>query len=482
MQTAFDVGGGDAQVVQDQLNRGTAVHGHHEQEMFRADLHHVLSLAQVGRPGQVLDDLRRLRRGIRTGAARITETSLHKRPQTVLGGTQVAQYGSGDAFPEQSEQDVQRGDLEAAIVSCLVRRLKQAAAESWAHWQCRRVKPVQEALARRLLRDAQTCADLRPRAARPSGLVDEMNDQLVGCLSHPVRDPNRGAHQFERIITSRLGLHLGEQSTIHATTLRCRASVCQTRSVPTIPTDDPVAVAAVNAIHDGDVPSLCRLLADHPELATVRLGGDVDNEGDGGMSRTLLHVVTDWPGHYPNAVATVEALVAAGADVNARFVGPHTETPLHWAASSDDVAVVDALLDAGADIDAPGGVIADGTPLFDAAAFDQWRAARRLIERGARSDLWESAAMGLLSRIEERFNGDSVPTPGEVTGSFWGACHGGQRETAEYLLDRGADLNWIGWDGLTPLDAARRSGANAVVAWLHHQGGRSASDIDPGSR
>jgi uncharacterized protein len=47
-------------------------------------------------------------------------------------------------------------------------------------------------------------------------------------------------------------------------------------------------------------------------------------------------VVTDWPGHYPNGAASVAALVAAGADVNASFVGEHAETPLHWAASTDD--------------------------------------------------------------------------------------------------------------------------------------------------
>jgi ankyrin repeat protein len=52
------------------------------------------------------------------------------------------------------------------------------------------------------------------------------------------------------------------------------------------------------------------------------------------MSRTLLHVVTDWPGHFVNGAAAVVVLVEAGADVNARFRGPHTETPLHWAASS----------------------------------------------------------------------------------------------------------------------------------------------------
>jgi hypothetical protein len=240
--------------------------------------------------------------------------------------------------------------------------------------------------------------------------------------------------------------------------------------VRTIPTDDPVAAAIVSAIQIGDLASLNQLLSDHSDLATVRLGGDVDGRGDGGMSRTLLHVVTDWPGHYPNGAATVAALVSAGADVNAEFVGVHSETPLHWAASSDDVEVLDALIDLGADIDARGGCIGDGTPLFDATVFGQWRAARRLVERGAGVGRWEAAALGDLPRLQEQLGEQPEPSAEEVNGLFWGACHGGQRETAEYLLSRGADLNWVGWDKLTPMGAARRSGADALVAWLHRQG------------
>jgi hypothetical protein len=72
------------------------------------------------------------------------------------------------------------------------------------------------------------------------------------------------------------------------------------------------------------------------------------------------------------------------------------------------VAALDALLDAGADIEARGAVIGGGTPLSDAVAFAQWNAARRLVERGARTELWEAAALGLLDRVEARTTNDSA--------------------------------------------------------------------------
>jgi hypothetical protein len=241
---------------------------------------------------------------------------------------------------------------------------------------------------------------------------------------------------------------------------------------PTIPADDPLAVDVVNAIRGGDVARLGRLLNDNPHLARTRIADPRCDD-----TRSLLHIATDWPAHFPNGAETVRTLIAAGADVNAQFRGAHTETPLHWAASSDDVDTLDALIDAGADIEADGAVIAGGTPLADAVAFGQWNAARRLVERGARATLWQAAALGLMAEVERHFAGVARPAPEEVTNAFWCACHGGQRTAAEYLLEREADIDWVGYDELTAIDAARRSGAHDLVEWLRARGARSAAEL-----
>ncbi len=243
-------------------------------------------------------------------------------------------------------------------------------------------------------------------------------------------------------------------------------------------TDDPIAAAAVDAIHTGDVEALRVLLDEHGLLAEARLGDPANPDA---MSRTLLHVATDWPGHFPNGAATVALLVDAGADVNARFTGPHTETPLHWAASSDDVGVLDALLDAGADIEADGAVIAGGTALMDAVAFGQWRAARRLVERGAVTSFWQAAALGITDVVDTELASEPPPDAVAIRSSFWAACHGGQLATAQRLHGLGADVNWIPpWGKTTPLDAARQSEAFDVLAWLHSQRASSAQEISGG--
>lgn len=235
-----------------------------------------------------------------------------------------------------------------------------------------------------------------------------------------------------------------------------------------------MAVAVTEAIVTGDLDALRELLAEHPGLARTRVVEEREGCGPGG--RSLLHLATDWPGNRPRGPETVAVLVEAGADPDARFTGAHRETPLHWAASNDDVPMIDALVAAGADIEADGAVIADGTPLADARAFGQWRAARRLLELGARPTFQDAATLGLLDLVEARLTTDPVPSPEEITQAFWGACQGDRLPVAVRLMESGADLDWIGWNDLTPLDIARVEKAEEVVGWLTGRGARTAAE------
>jgi ankyrin repeat protein len=242
-----------------------------------------------------------------------------------------------------------------------------------------------------------------------------------------------------------------------------------------IPDDDPVAAELRLAVHAGDVEAIQRLLRGHPTLATARLGSQ-----DTGTT-TPLHLVTDWPGYFPNGPQIVRLLIDAGADPNAlttsrgaQTTGPGDETPLHYAASSDDADVAAALIDAGANIETPDGSI--GTPLDNAVGYGCWNVARLLVARGARVDkAWHAAALGMLGRLDTILGSD--PTADHVSQAFWHACTAGQRRAAEYLLSRGAELNWEpDYAHGTPLDSAGGLSTQQenVITWLRGLGALSA--------
>jgi hypothetical protein len=146
----------------------------------------------------------------------------------------------------------------------------------------------------------------------------------------------------------------------------------------TLPHGDPMAFELTEVIHTGDSDALRRLLAERPELSSVRMIG---RHGPEGGWRTPLHAATDWPGYFPAAPGTVALLLEAGADPNDDSGGDQPETPLHWAASTDDVDVAIVLIDGGARLDIPGGSI--GTPLDNAIGYGCWHVARLLVS-GAR--------------------------------------------------------------------------------------------------
>jgi uncharacterized protein len=241
---------------------------------------------------------------------------------------------------------------------------------------------------------------------------------------------------------------------------------------------DPLAGRLTAAIETGSVDELARLLEEHSGLANAQIAGRR------GRWHTPLHVATHWPGYYPNGPAIVRLLLAAGADPNAPSAEGSSETPLHWAASTDDVDVAAVLIDAGADIEAPGASITGGSPLNNAVAYGCWHVARLLVERGAVVDsLWHAAALGMPERVEELLRLDRPPQE-DIDEAFWQACHGGQLRMAQLLLASGANINASPdyGEGQTPLDIAGRMDERRarLVGWLNEHAALSAAPSTPG--
>lgn len=241
----------------------------------------------------------------------------------------------------------------------------------------------------------------------------------------------------------------------------------------TLSGSDRAAFELLRVIKRGDAEQLARMLGADPGLASSWIN-----------LCTPLHHFADAPGHRPNAAAVVNALAAAGADLNAHVRRTwHHETPLHWAASNDDVALIDALLDAGADIEHPGSSINGGPPIQSALGYAQWAAVRRLWERGAETGLPHAAVLGLMETVRSLVETSPPPGRDEISAAFWNACRAGQLAVARYLLAHGAALDWPApWDGTTPLDAAAGGHQHETVAWLRDHGAHPGAATTGSSR
>lgn len=253
--------------------------------------------------------------------------------------------------------------------------------------------------------------------------------------------------------------------------------------------DAAVMVPAKDAVLSGDVDTLRQWLSVHSDRVNDTLG---DNPS------TLLHYTTDWPGPVPRAAESIELLVSHGADVDARFVSPESiaaETPLHWAASTDDADAALALIQAGATLDVTGGVIGNGTPLTNAVVFRKWRVAELLLDAGATISLPIVAGLGRLDLVETFFNEagefrnphpslphlDSVSNGQlELDRAMCLAGLGGRLEVTRFLLERGADINACSPVNTTALDEAIKYGHDALAEFLGKRGGKRYAELNAG--
>ena len=168
--------------------------------------------------------------------------------------------------------------------------------------------------------------------------------------------------------------------------------------------------------------------------------------------------------------ASVEALLAGGADVNARR--PDGATALMWAAHWDDLALAARLLEAGADADAADdhGV----TPLERAAENASLAMVRLLLDGGA--DAGAARASGLTPLMTAARTGEAAivealldhgadvnAVTGETrsTALMW-ALAAPHHDVARLLLARGADPTLETSAGFTTLMFAARNGDVAM--------------------
>lgn len=81
--------------------------------------------------------------------------------------------------------------------------------------------------------------------------------------------------------------------------------------------------------------------------------------------------------------------------------------------------------------------------------------------------LGDEAAIGLMDKIEKRFEDVSLSRRDSIVYAFWNACCAGQLEPAKFLLGKGTDVNWIpDWCDTRPLDGATKSENEELVEWL----------------
>jgi ankyrin repeat protein len=159
-------------------------------------------------------------------------------------------------------------------------------------------------------------------------------------------------------------------------------------------------LAAFRALESKNVAALQSVLRNHPRLAEQR--------GTNGNSLLNLAVSIAAKGDSDVGLALVEALLAAGGDVN--DANDRGWTPLHQAAYSNQCAIAATLIESGADLDAEAHG-SGGTPLI-AALFWGHREVADVLGRhsAAPGNLRAAAGLGDQDLLEKCFSAEKTLT------------------------------------------------------------------------
>ncbi len=189
-------------------------------------------------------------------------------------------------------------------------------------------------------------------------------------------------------------------------------------------------------------------------------------------------------------IERVKSLLASDRPlVNIR--GAYNKTPLHWAAEKNNRELADVLLAAGGDITAE--TTWGMTPLQWAANMGSRDVADTLLQHGAKPQLnmWAAAGLGMLDVVQSFWESPEKLKPGAgqtrtrrtpnrdwnktpppddyaslVSDAFYIAARNGHIDAAEFLLQKGADINCRGFFGAPGLHWAAINGHEKMVEFL----------------
>ncbi|MDQ2974260.1 MAG: ankyrin repeat domain-containing protein [Acidobacteriota bacterium] len=205
--------------------------------------------------------------------------------------------------------------------------------------------------------------------------------------------------------------------------------------------------SAVDAIINGDLTKLEQLLRENPELLQSRSTRE--------HRSTLLHYVSangveDFRQRTPqNIVAITKLLLRAGADVNAEsdaYAGRSTTlgltaTSWHPEKAGVQLQLLELLIDHGAIIESPDG----GSAVNGCLHNGRGEAAEFLANRGAQLDLETAAGVGRLDVVKSFFDehGHLKPpaTQQQMKDGFTWACEFGRTSVVDFLLRSGMEVN-----------------------------------------
>ena len=228
---------------------------------------------------------------------------------------------------------------------------------------------------------------------------------------------------------------------------------------------------AVDAVVGGDIPTLRRLLDDHPDLVRARSSREHNATL---LIYTSANGVEGYRQKSPRTAAAIaEMLLGTGADVDATAdVYGSQCTTLGLVATSMppqiarvQLPLIDILLGHGARMDLPG-MAGRGSGLIRAClANGQPEAAWHLAGRGAPLDLPGAAGLDRVDVVASFYDTRgrlAGATPEQLADAFGWACAYGSERVVDLFLDRGVDP-----DLMLNIDGSGHTGLHVAAAWAH---------------